>query len=78
MGRHSEMCLEQYANMPFTLNLSADDIVTAYTVEERMVLTVEDNDLTFDTDIELDVRDAPAREVIIETSPEWSQNDTER
>ena len=61
----------QYANMPFTLNLSADDIVTAYSVEERMVLTVEDNDLTFDTDMELDVRDAPAREVIIETSPEW-------
>ena len=36
-----------------------------------MVLAVKDNDLTFDAEIELDVRDAPAREVVIETTPDW-------
>ncbi len=61
----------QYANMPFTLTLSADDIVTAFTAEERLVLHVKDQDLVLDAALELDIRDAPAREVILETSRDW-------
>lgn len=61
----------QYANMPFNLELAADDIITAFSVDERMVLHVKDQDLVLDAALELDVRDAPAREVLLETSRDW-------
>ena len=61
----------QYANLPYALSLSADDIVPEYSSNERIVLSVKDNDAVMHGSIELDVRDAPCREVVIETSPEW-------
>jgi hypothetical protein len=61
----------QYANLPYTLTLSADDIVPEYSSNERIVLSVKDNDAVLQGSIELDVRDAPCREIVIETSPEW-------
>ena len=61
----------QYVTMPYTLALSADDIVPEYSSEEHLVLTVKDSDLAFEAGIELDIRDAPAREIALETSPGW-------
>lgn len=61
----------QYANTPYTLELSADDIVSEYNSDERMVISLNDDDLVFTASLELDVRDAPAREIIVETSQEW-------
>jgi len=61
----------QYANMPYTLELSANDIVTAFTSEERLTLSLRDNDLVLQAAVELDVRDAPARDIAIETDPGW-------
>jgi hypothetical protein len=61
----------QFANMPFTFALEADDVVTAISADDRLILAVVDNDAIFNASIELDVRDAPAREVVIETDPTW-------
>ncbi|MFH0909576.1 MAG: hypothetical protein V1929_12520 [bacterium] len=61
----------QYANMPYTLELAADDIVTAFNSEDRLILSLRDNDLVLQAAAELDVRDAPAREIAIESDPGW-------
>lgn len=61
----------QFANTPYTLAVSVDDIVSEYSASERLVLSMQDNDLVFSGSIELDVRDAPVRELAIETSPDW-------
>ena len=62
----------QYANLPFQMQLAADDIVTAFHAEERLVLSHGDSDLTLAADVELDIRDAPAREFAIETETGWT------
>ena len=64
----------QFANMPYTLDISADDIFAAYTADDRLTLSFADNDLTFQAAVELDIKDAPAREIMIETDsdPEWT------
>ncbi|MDD5676979.1 MAG: hypothetical protein PHW60_03180 [Kiritimatiellae bacterium] len=61
----------QFANMPFTFALEADDVVTAVSADDRLILSVVDNDAIFNASIELDVRDAPTREVVVETDPTW-------
>lgn len=61
----------QFANMPFTFSLGADDVVTALSAADILILSVVDNDAIFNASVELDVRDAPAREVVIETDPTW-------
>lgn len=62
----------QFANLPVQMQLSADDIVTAIHAEERLVVSLVDNDLALQAAIELDVRDAPAREITVETDPAWT------
>ena len=62
----------QFANLPVQLQMSADDIVTAVHAEERLIVSLADNDLSLAAAIELDVRDAPAREITIETDPAWT------
>lgn len=62
----------QFANLPYQLSLSAEDIVTSVQAEERLTLSIADNDATLEAAVDLDVRDAPAREVAIETSPDWN------
>ena len=62
----------QYANLPYRLRLSAEDIVTAFSCEERLVLSLSDREIGLDATVELDVRDAPAREVLVETDPNWT------
>ncbi len=60
----------QYANMPYTLDLKADDIVTSLVADNRLVLSFADNELSFDASLEIDIKDAPAREILIETDPD--------
>jgi len=64
----------QYANTPYRLDINADDIVTTFTADNRLVLSLVDNELTLDASVEIDVKDAPAREIRIETEPdvEWT------
>lgn len=62
----------QFANLPARLRLGADDIVPAIHAETRLVVSLADNDLSAEAAVELDVRDAPAREVVIETDPAWT------
>ncbi|MFO7534497.1 MAG: hypothetical protein R6X19_02225 [Kiritimatiellia bacterium] len=62
----------QYANLPYTLSLEAEDIVSEYTSDDRLVLSVEDRDLVLNASTEIEFRDAPSREVVLETDPAWS------
>ena len=62
----------QYANLPARAELGADDIVTTLHAEERLTLSLGDNDLALDAVVELDVRDAPAREAALVVDPTWS------
>lgn len=64
----------QYANMPYTMAVNADDVVSSFTAEETFVLKYEDNDLVFDASVQIDVKDAPARELVIDidTNQAWS------
>ena len=62
----------QFANIPYNLVLNADDIVPEYSVDHRIAVRLEDNDLNAIASIELDVRDAGAREAVIEVDPSWS------
>ena len=62
----------QYAHMPFQVDIAAEDIVTALNADSRMTVSYEDNGVTVDDELDIEVRDAPAREVTIETDPGWT------
>ena len=64
----------QYANTPYRLEVEADDIVTSFTADDRLVVSYADDELSLDASIEIDVKDAPAREITIETDndPAWT------
>ncbi|MDA0577394.1 MAG: hypothetical protein O3B24_04780, partial [Verrucomicrobia bacterium] len=61
----------QYVNMPYTLQLDADDIVPEYSADDRLVLSLKDNDLVFLASTEIDVRDSGTRELVFATDPTW-------
>jgi len=54
-----------YAGSHHGLRLSADDIVPSYDVAGRFVATIKEDDLVVDAELELDVRDAPIRQLEI-------------
>jgi hypothetical protein len=58
----------QYAAVPYTLNLSADLIATALSADLGLVVNVADGQVSVDATVQLEVRDAPAREVRLLTS----------
>ena len=62
----------QYAHLPFQMELSAEDIVTSLSSEERLTLSCEDNGLTLDAVVDVEIRDAPTRELVLETDPAWA------
>jgi hypothetical protein len=62
----------QFANIPYDLVLNADDIVPEYSVDHRIAVGLADDDLSATASIELDVRDAGARETVIQVDPSWS------
>ncbi len=54
-----------YAGSRCRLMLSVDDIVPSYDVAGRFVTTIKEDDLIVDAELELDVRDAPIRQLEI-------------
>jgi hypothetical protein len=60
----------QFASMPYTLEINADDIFASYTADDRLTLSLEDNELSFAASFELDIKDAPAREILLEADPD--------
>jgi hypothetical protein len=64
----------QFANMPYTAEVAADDVTPLLNADCRHVLTLAENELSFSASIEVDVRDAPAREILLETmaDPGWT------
>lgn len=62
----------QYAAMPYSLTLKAEDIVTALTSDIGVLCNVDDGALTVEANVQLDVRDAPLREVRLTTDADAS------
>ncbi|MBN1124279.1 MAG: hypothetical protein JXA82_04670 [Sedimentisphaerales bacterium] len=54
-----------YAGSHYQLRLSVDDIVPSCDVTGRLTVTIKEDDLVIDTELELDVRDAAIRELEI-------------
>ena len=57
----------QFANMPYTAEIAADDVTPLLNADCRHVLTLAENELSFAASLELAIREAPAREVVLET-----------
>lgn len=55
-----------YAATPYQMKLSLDDIVPSYDANEQMVVSLREDDLTVDAAVDLDVRDAPIRRLVVE------------
>ena len=53
----------QYAALPFMLGLSADNIATVLNAEMNVLVSVADAAMTVEAAVQIDVRDAPTREV---------------
>ena len=54
-----------YAATPYQMRLGLDDIVPSYDADQRLVVSVRDDDLTVDAEIDLDVRDAAIRQLLV-------------
>lgn len=61
----------QYAHLPFQMALSAEDIVPSLSGEERLTLACEENGVTLEAALDVEIRDAPVRELVVETDPAW-------
>lgn len=61
-----------FANMPFSMKLSADNIVTSLHAQDQLVLALSENDASLEAKVDLEVRDAPTREVELEVSSDWT------
>ncbi|HUS57687.1 MAG TPA: hypothetical protein VM141_03465, partial [Planctomycetota bacterium] len=64
-----------YAALPYQMSISLDDIVPSFDASEQLVVSMLEDDLTLDAVIDLDVRDAPIRSLIIEVPAEYSVAD---
>lgn len=62
----------QYAHLPFQMQIAAEDVVTVMTSDDRITVAYEDNGVTVDASLDVDVREAPTRDLILETTPGWS------
>jgi hypothetical protein len=62
----------QFANLPYRIGLAAEDVVTSLQAEERLSLSLSDNDASLEATVDVDVRDASTRELLFETEPEWN------
>ena len=62
----------QYAAVPYSVALKVDDIVTSMTAETGVLCKMEEGILTVEANIQIDVRDAPAREVRLLTDADSS------
>jgi hypothetical protein len=54
-----------FASTPYQMALGLDDIVPAFDAEVRLGLELREDDLVADTEVELDIRDAPIRQVTV-------------
>ena len=55
----------RFAGADFALRIQADQILPELTVSELLAYRVGENDLALDADLELDIREAPLRELLI-------------
>jgi hypothetical protein len=56
----------RFAGADFALRIQADQILPELAVSESLAYRVAENELTLDAELELDIREAPLRELLIE------------
>lgn len=61
-----------FANMPFSMKLSADNIVTSLHADDQLILSLSENDVSLEAKVDLEVRDAPTRDVELEVPTDWT------
>lgn len=57
----------QYVNLPYTLFMKAEDVITTFVVDDDISVLFADNDLTYNASLTIDIKDAPAREILLTT-----------
>ncbi|MFZ4396057.1 MAG: hypothetical protein ACOYOU_10580 [Kiritimatiellia bacterium] len=64
----------QYATMPYGLSLSLDNIVPALDSEVGVVVNIREGELTVETSVQIEVRDAPVREIklLVDADARWT------
>jgi hypothetical protein len=64
----------QYAAVPYAITIGADNIASAIHADINLLLNVANGAAVAEASIQLDIRDAPAREIriAIPTDPRWS------
>jgi hypothetical protein len=64
----------QYATMPYGLSLTLDNIVPALDSEVGLVVNIREGELTVEATVQIEVRDAPVREVklLTEADARWT------
>lgn len=64
----------QYAAVPYELTIAADDIATAVHADVNLLVNIVDGIVTADAALQLDVRDAPSRELRLRIpgDPRWT------
>lgn len=62
----------QYAHLPFQMRIAAEDVVTVLTSDDRVTVAYEDNGVTVDATLDVEVREAPTRDLLLETAAGWS------
>lgn len=61
-----------FANMPFSMKLTADNIVTSLHAEDQLVLALSEYDASLEAKVDLEVRDAATRDVELEVPKDWT------
>lgn len=56
----------QYATMPYAMKLRLDNIVPSYDAIHRIAVNLKEDDMPVDAEFEIDVRDAPLRQLRIQ------------
>jgi len=61
-----------YATSPYQMKLKLDDIIPSYDALERVIVNIREEDLTVNVELDLDVRDAPIREIFVDVPQGFS------
>jgi len=61
-----------FAASPYQLSLLLDDIVPSYDATEQVLINVQEDELSMNVKIDLDVRDAPIRRLVVEADARFA------
>ena len=68
----------QFSSPDFALKIQADQILPELSVSQLLAYNLGDNELAIDAEIELDIRDAPLRELVLRRSQRLRRREHQR